>query len=199
MKQNSACPECGSLVTFPAHFSDARYHCPRCHALLHRRGQRLLYVIMMAATALILLVPLLFLPILNLNVMDMQSEATLMGTLWALYRSDYQMIAILMLFTGVIVPALMMLTLLLLLIPLRRHQRTGWHARLYHLYEHAKEWGMAEVYLLGILVSIIKLQKMASLYFGSGIIFFGLFSLVFYITVVWFNPEDIWDEDAIDA
>lgn len=197
MSRQSACHECGTLVLFPEHFTGARYHCPRCHALLHRRGQQLRHVTVLAATALIFFIPLLFLPILNLGVMGIQTEATLIEALWALYQNGYELIAFLILATGVIVPALMMVLLLWLLIPLRLHRRTGHHAALFRLYEHLREWGMVEVYLISIMVAIIKLQKMAALHLGAGLLFFALFALSFYITIIWFNPEDVWDDDAL--
>lgn len=39
----------------------------------------------------------------------------------------------------------------------------------YRVYHHMRDWGMLEVYLLGILVSIIKLNDMAQLSVGAGL------------------------------
>jgi uncharacterized paraquat-inducible protein A len=60
------------------------------------------------------------------------------------------------------------------------------------------EWGMAEVYLISIVVSMVKLHKMGTLHIGLGFYVFIFFFIAYYITIVWFNPDDIWIDDALD-
>jgi len=193
----TACRECGILVSMPEHLSLSQYRCPNCNALLHRRGQPFSHVIIMAAASLLLFVPLTFLPVLSLNIMGMQSEATLFEALWQLYRDGYHIIAVLSLMTGLLLPPIMMVLLLLILVPLRWGYRPQKVALYYRIYDHAREWGMAEVYLISIMVAIIKLSKMATLHVGLGLYMFVFFFITFYITTVWFNPDDIWDDDAL--
>ncbi len=195
--QQTACHECGVLVALPDHLSSSQYHCPRCNALLHRRGQPFSRIIVMAVTTLLLFVPLTFLPILSLDVMGMHSSATLFEALWRLVRDGYPAIAMLSILTALVLPVTLMLLLLLILIPLHLGYRPKYVARYYRAYEHAMEWGMVEVYLISIAVAIIKLSDMAALHVGPGLIIFIFFAMTFYITTMWFNPDDIWDRDAL--
>ncbi len=195
--QQTACHECGVLVSLPEHFTLSQYRCPRCNALLHRRGQPFLHIIIMAFTTLLLFIPLLFLPILSLNIMGIETSATLLQALWQLFTDGYQIIAILSILTALVLPLVMMGLLLLILVPLRIGYRADKVALYYRSYEHAREWGMVEVYLISIMVAIIKLGDMASLHIGLGMYIFVFFSITFYITTVWFNPEDIWEDDAL--
>ncbi len=193
----TACKQCGTLVRLPEHLKLSQYHCPYCNALLHRRGQKFSDIIIMAISAILLFVPLTFLPILSLNIMGMESTATLFQALWQLYTDGYHVIAVLSMLTGLLLPVFMMVLLLMILVPLRLGYRPQKVALYYRIYEMAKEWGMAEVYLISIMVAIIKLSGMATLHVGVGLFVFIFFFILFYITTVWFNPDDIWDDDAI--
>lgn len=193
----TACKQCGTVVGMPEHLSPSQYRCPCCNALIHRRGQAFTDIIIMAVTTLLLFVPLTFLPVLSLNIMGIRSSATLFEALWQLYADGYYTIAVLSILTGLLIPVFMMVLLLLILVPIRLGYRPKTVALYYRIYDHMKEWGMAEVYLISIMVAIIKLSKMATLHVGLGLFVFVFFFLTFYITTVWFNPDDIWDEDAI--
>ena len=185
------------MVGMPDRLDLSQYRCPCCDGLLHRRGQPFSDNIIMAVTSLLLFAPLTFLPVLSLNIMGMQSEATLFEALWQLYRDGYHIIAVLSLLTGLLLPPLMMVLLLIIVVPLRFGFRPQKVALYYRIYDHAREWGMAEVYLISIMVAIIKLSKMATLHVGLGLYMFVFFFITFYITTVWFNPDDIWDDDAV--
>ncbi|MEM8258634.1 paraquat-inducible protein A, partial [Morganella morganii] len=54
---------------------------------------------------------------------------------------------------------------------------------LYRGYHHLREWGMLEVYLMGILVSIVKLIDMADLSLGIGLNVWLFTFLVFVVGI----------------
>lgn len=56
---------------------------------------------------------------------------------------------------------------------------------------------MAEVYMISIIVSIIKLQKMATLSIGLGFYFFLGFLIMMFLTMSLFNPYDVWNDDEL--
>ncbi|WP_201352776.1 paraquat-inducible protein A [Hydrogenimonas urashimensis] len=186
------------MVALPLHPTSSQYRCPRCHALLYRRGQPFRYIIVMAVTTLALFVPLTFLPILDLDIMGLKAQSTLFEALWMVYKDGYYLIAFVSMMTGLLIPVIMMVLLLLMLVPLHFGYRPRGVALWFRLYEKMREWGMAEVYLIAVIVAIIKLLGMGTLHIGPGFVLFIFFFLTFYITTVWFNPEDIWYEDAMD-
>ncbi|BDY12092.1 hypothetical protein HCR_04040 [Hydrogenimonas cancrithermarum] len=151
----------------------------------------------MAFTTLLLAIPLTFLPILSLNIMGVESSATLVEVLWQLYQDGYTMIAIFTMLTAFAIPMGMMALLLMILVPLKMGYKPQRVALYYRIYETARRWGMVEVYLISIIVAIVKLHKMATLHVGFGLFIFVFFFITFYITTVWFNPDDIWDDDAL--
>ncbi|NPA29176.1 MAG: paraquat-inducible protein A [Epsilonproteobacteria bacterium] len=196
--ETTACKECGVLVSVPLHLGIGQYRCPRCEGLLYRRGQPFSHVIVMALAALTLFLPLLFLPILDLNIMGQENSATLFKAFWVVYKDGYYLIALLALWTGILAPVAMLVLLLAILLPIHFGHRPHWIRHAYRLYETMREWGMAEVYLISIVVSMVKLHGMGTLHIGPGFYIFILFFLTFFITTVWFNPDDIWLDDALE-
>lgn len=185
-------------MQLPFHLSVSQYRCPRCDALVYRRGQPFMHIIIMAVTTLVLFIPLTFLPILDLNIMSLEAKATLFEALWMVYKDGYYFIALLSMFTGLLLPVFTMVLLLLILIPLQYGYRPEKVSLYYRIYEKMLDWGMVEVYLISIIVSIVKLHKMGTLHIGLGFYDFIFFFLTFYITTVWFNPDDIWTTDALE-
>jgi len=196
--KETACKECGVIVNIPKKINFSQYRCPRCNALLYRRGQPFSYIITMAVTALLLFVPLTFLPILDLDIMGLQSSSTLFEALWMVYKDGFYFIAFVAMMTGLLIPVIMLILLLFILVPLKHGYRPQKVAFYYRLYEKMSDWGMAEVYLISIIVSMVKLHGMGTLHIGLGFYMFIFFFITFYITTVWFNPDDIWLDDAVD-
>jgi paraquat-inducible protein A len=56
-----------------------------------------------------------------------------------------------------------------------------------------REWGMLEVYLMGILVAIVKLIDMADLSLGVGLVCFVALLLVQIWLEVTMSPHQIWE------
>ncbi len=195
---DTACKECGALVAQPAVDREHQYYCPRCDAMLYRSGQEFHYIILMALSSIILFFPAILLPILTLNIAGMEQSTTLVEAVWSFFGDGYTFIAVLVLLSGIIIPFLMLTLILMILIPIHYGVSPRKVATLFNLYEHLTEWSMGEVYLISILVAIIKLQKMAMLIIGEGFFLFIAFLITMYITMVWFNPHDIWHQQKSD-
>jgi paraquat-inducible protein A len=71
---------------------------------------------------------------------------------------------------------------------------------LYRIYHHLRDWGMLEVYLMGVLVALVKLSDLAELTLGLGLVcFIGLLLIQVWLEVA-MSPHQIWQalsgEDA---
>ncbi len=197
VRYHSACKECGVLLEYDKEDIDHNYYCPRCGARIYAPGESFHHIIIMAITSLIAFIPAFFLPVLTLEMADQTVSTTLFGTIWQFYDDGNAFIAMLVLATGLLVPLSMMVLLLLLLVPLHYGKRLFCMKGVYHIYMQTRHWGMAEVYLISILVSVIKLQTMGDLSIDAGFFIFLFFLICFYITVIWFNPDDIWHGHAL--
>ncbi|EKM97482.1 paraquat-inducible protein A [Stutzerimonas degradans] len=176
--------------------------CARCgYELLRLRHRFVGPGLALVSAALLLYFPANFLPIMQLNLLGRVTDDTVWTGVLSLYRSDMQGIAFVVLLCSMIVPLLKLLCqfVVLLCIATRRAKSLG--MLLYRTYHHLREWGMLEVYLLGILVSIIKLRDMAELSLGIGLACFaGLLVVQVWLELV-MSPQQVWEAlaEPVDA
>ncbi|WP_419811187.1 paraquat-inducible protein A [Bacterioplanoides sp.] len=161
LENHTACHECDLLIELPQH---ARYQlsCPRCHSIIAnfdpRNAERLLAI---TITALLLLIMANAFPFLAFEVSGQYQQITLLQSVTTLWHYHYPGLSILILVFILLAPAAYLLCIFYLLTPLffNRQPRFGIpvFANLFRL----SDWSMVEVFLIGVLVSLIKLAGMA--------------------------------------
>ncbi|RXI37093.1 hypothetical protein CRU99_12490 [Malaciobacter mytili] len=191
------CKDCGLVLNKPKVDYKHQFHCPRCNAIVYRFGQDYQVVLLFAITSIILFFPAIFLPLLSLEILELKQTTTLVETLLIFFSNGYTAISILITFIGVITPFCMLILILSILIPLKLGKDAKFVSKPLKFYEHLLEWQMAEVYMISIIVSIIKLQKMATLSIGLGFYFFLGFLIMMFLTMSLFNPYDVWNDDEL--
>ncbi len=202
LEQLLACPECDLLMARPTLAHGQVAECARCgYELLRLRHRFVGPGLALVLAALLLYFPANFLPIMQLNLLGRVTDDTVWTGVLSLYRGDMQGIAFVVLLCSMVVPLLKLLCqfVVLLCIATRRAKALG--MLLYRTYHHLREWGMLEVYLLGILVSIIKLRDMAELSLGIGLACFaGLLVVQIWLELV-MSPQQVWEAlaEPVDA
>ena len=202
LEQLVACPECDLLMARPTLAHGQVAECARCgYELLRLRHRFVGPGLALVLAALLLYFPANFLPIMQLNLLGRVTDDTVWTGVLSLYRSDMQGIAFVVLLCSMVVPLLKLLCqfVVLLCIATRRAKSLG--MLLYRTYHHLREWGMLEVYLLGILVSIIKLRDIAELSLGIGLACFaGLLVVQVWLELV-MSPQQVWEAlaEPVDA
>ena len=198
LEQLLACHECDLLMRRPVLAGEQKACCPRCgYELLARRSQMERRSLALVLTALALFVPANFLPIMQLDLLGQTTRDTVWSGVLGLYDSGMEAIALVVLLCSMVVPLLKLLCQLLVLLSIRGRRALAWGRWLYRSYHHLREWGMLEVYLMGILVSIVKLMDMADLSLGTGLFcFVGLLLAQVWLEVT-MSPQQIWD--ALEA
>jgi len=103
-------------------------------------------------------------------------------------------IAILVLLTTVLVPFIQMLCLLYILLPLKFHRLPKELPRVFRFVNSVGPWGMMEVFMVGILVSVVKLAKMAKII--PGISLYSFLALIFVLSAmtVSLDTHRIWEK-----
>jgi len=193
MKQ-TACKDCGVIIEVDNFDDTHQYSCPRCHSVFYRPGQPFDLVLVMAITALLFFIPATFLPIMTLEILGQFHSVTLFEAVWFFVNDGYIIIAIIAAASGVIIPLGLLILILMMIIPLKLGAPASSVRVFFRSYEHLTGWAMAEVYLVSIFVAIIKLGGMAELTLDFGLYSFFFFLVTFYITLNWFNPDDLWNQ-----
>lgn len=189
-----ACHECDLLMRKPRLGDGESAECPRCGYELFRHRHRVIRrSLALVIAALLLYVPANFLPIMQLNLLGQTTEDTVWSGVVGLYDSGMQGIALVVFLCSMAVPLLKLLCQLLVLLSIRLDCGRSYGLLLYRIYHHMREWGMLEVYLMGILVAIVKLLDLADLSLGLGLFCFVALLLVQVWLEVTMSPHQIWE------
>jgi len=188
-----ACPECDLLQQDVPLPRPRKALCARCGAVLYqRRSGGLERTLALSATALVLLALANAFPILTLELQGERTTATLAGAAAALWSQNMPLVAILVLFTAVVMPLAELAALAYLLVPLRRGIRAPGFSAVFRLLQFASRWAMVEVFVLGALVSLVKLGHVANVDPGIALVSYGALMLVMAAIEASFDPRELW-------
>ena len=196
-----ACHECDLLMRKPQLAQDEKALCPRCgyelYAHRHNVVERSLALVI---AALLLFIPANFLPIMQLNILGQSAEDTVWTGVIGLFETGMQSVAVVVFLCSMGIPLLKLLCQLFVLLSIRLDIGRSYGLLLYRIYHHLRDWGMLEVYLMGVLVAIVKLADLASITVGLGLVCFISLLLVQVWLEVVMSPHQIWEalsgEDA---
>ncbi|MDQ7014957.1 MAG: paraquat-inducible protein A, partial [Gammaproteobacteria bacterium] len=165
-----ACHECDLLHHRRTLANGSTARCRRCHAVLYRHVdgvKNLEQLLALTVAALILYVAANLLPFLTIDLNGQQQQISLVSGVLALFSGGMWILAGFSFVLILLVPQLRLLSLLSLLWMVHRGHRLKGHLKLFHLLEWLRPWSMMEIYLLGALVTMVKLASVATLLLGA--------------------------------
>lgn len=195
LKHLIACPECDLLME-RVHLSISHQaSCPRCgYELFVSRIAMKRRSFALVITALLLFSPANFLPIMHLNLFGVKSEDTIWSAVVSLYKGDMELVALFVFLFSIVIPLFKLFSQLIVLLCVFYKKSLHVGRFFYRGYQVLREWGMLEVYLFGIIVSIVKLVDMADIQIGIGMFcFIGLLLSQLWLDVT-MSEHQIWDE-----
>jgi paraquat-inducible protein A len=188
-----ACHECDLIHQLGAVPPGSSARCVRCGAALYRpKRDSINRTLALALAGLILYIIANTFPFLGFKVGSQIQETTLTTGIFQLYQQGMEPIAALVLLTVVVVPAVNLLSMLYILVPLQANRVPRYLARVFRAVIFLKPWGMLEVFLLGILVSVVKLAKMATIVPGISLFAFLVLIFVQAAMTVTLDSHLIW-------
>ncbi len=191
-----ACHECDLLMRKPQLSDGERAECPRCGFELYSHNTQVVRrSLALVIAALLLYIPANFLPIMQINVLGQTSEDTVWSGVISLYAAGglLKSIALVVFLCSMVIPLIKLMMQMAVLLSIRWNVGRSYGLLLYRMYHLLREWGMLEVYLMGILVSIVKLADIASPTLDVGL---GCF-IALLLAQVWLevtmSPHQIWE------
>jgi paraquat-inducible protein A len=193
-----ACSQCDALQRVTPPEGDGTAVCYRCgNDVL--RGRNLHAD---ALTGIVLFLIGNFSPLLILDVQGSRILSSFFNSTMALWNQDLEMIAATVFLTSVAMPGLILLSTLFLTgcISLRQRKILKRLPKAFEpvlrLAQAVREWSMVEVFMLGAVVSYVKItsQNRAQIYAGPALWSSALLVVVLMILTTWFHPRDLWDE-----
>ncbi len=168
--------------------------CARCGAVLYRHVPNAVErTAALALAGLVLFFIANAFPLLSIRVGPEVVSAALPGAVLTLWAEGEHALSALVALTCIVAPALVLLFLLRVFLPLRRGRVARGTVPMLRALEAVQQWNMMEVFLLGILVTVVKLVKMATVIPGPGV--WAFFVLIFLLAAAtWaMDTEVVWD------
>ena len=196
-----ACEECDTIYRKSPLSNNERAYCNACGSELYRNIPSFNTLFALVLTALIIFIIANSFSIVQVELQGIYSQTTLLGTAWAMFEADRAFVGFLILMTTFVVPLfyLLLLSYVISMVILKKNNDVGFSDNLLiyalrTLYQ-IRTWGMIEVFLIGVLVTLVKLVGMVVVIPGIALWAFAILSLLL-VYLVSFKVKDLWD--AID-
>lgn len=176
--QTIACPKCDTLYRVDDDVATRDTRCIRCgHRLTYGRTGAIVRVVGLALTSAILMALAMFLPFLNLSTGGRTVSASLVEVVAGFADSSMVPLAFAVLGFILVLPFTRFLLLIFALGPvaLARRAYPGAATALRWAF-WLKPWAMAEIFMVGVAVALVKLAGLASI--GTGAAFWVLAAVV---------------------
>jgi paraquat-inducible protein A len=192
-----ACDTCGLVQQVPPLATGMVAECIRCGSFIAaRRSMGSLHVTAaLSLAALILYVPANIYPMLKMYMYGAYSENTVWEGIVVLAQNGEWLVAIVVFMASMVIPLVKLAGLFSLVVT----SSTGWGRRLrartqlYKLIDAVGPWAMLDVFLLAILVALVKLNALAKVIPGPGLLAFTLVVVLTMFASAAFDPKLIWE------
>lgn len=198
LKTLIACPACDLLHRKNELLRGMTAYCRRCKTPLYSGPAHSLdRPLALVMCGLIVFAVANFYPFLTLKLEGRMEETVLVSGILSLYRQGRLGLAGLVLATGIICPLAQLAGLLYVLLPLRMGVVPPYLAVVYRCVQRIQPWAMIEIFLLGTLVSIVKLAHTANIVPGMAL--FAFMALIFIVpaATAGLHPDSIWERIPI--
>jgi paraquat-inducible protein A len=177
-----ACPHCDAIYKATAPRPGERAVCHRCHTVLiaPRKGAGL-KIIALALASVILVIGALTFPFIGIRRLGLSSDATVLDA--AMAFSGPLMVLSLGVFALIIFLPLTRLLLTIYVLTPVVFDRPAWPGakRAFRMSETLRPWSMAEIFVIGCAVALIKLSDLARVELGPA---FWMFVILVVLIVV---------------
>ena len=194
MSKLIACHGCDLLVDVSELEHGNRANCPRCSYFLTRYQQDAMSrVLAYTITSLVLLGLALSFPFLSFASSGLESVMTLRSAPLSLFNYGMPELAIMVGLFIIYLPLLILLLLLSLSLPLLLGWRVSWLKLATRGIFTLQNWAMVEVFIIGVIVSLVKIAAMADVELGLSFWAYAAFSICFTLALVSLDRFQCWE------
>ena len=185
------CEHCQLTVNVPKLAHRERAMCPRCGLQLtaHRRNA-VEYAFAFSVAGLIFLVLSIPFNFLSFSAKGQHNGMDLIGGLITLSNNDYLSLAIVTGLATLVLPGAVLLGICVLQLQRLYSAPNYFSARVFKWVEWLMPWSMAEIFLVGTLVSLIKITSLADVTLGSSFYAYIVFTICSAVTLLYFDRAE---------
>ena len=194
------CPDCDLLIRKTTPERGYNLSCPRCGAILiksHRDSVD--RTLALSLSGLFLFIPACFLPLLKFSVLGFSGDCTMVKAAVRMFAGGYWWMGFLVMLCSIIVPFTVLCLLFAISLSMKLERRPLFLPRGLKAYHHLTEWTMLDVYMIGLLISLIKLKDFGDIFSGPGLYSFIGLLVMTILTTLSFDSHHVWawvDQEA---
>jgi paraquat-inducible protein A len=186
----AACHTCGRVSP------EEEGRCPRCGSPLHlRKPNSIQNTVALMAAAAALYIPSHILPVMTTVELGIVTHNTIVGGMLTFWRTGAYPIAIVIFTASILIPFLKIVALTWLCLAATGHVHPSPRAlgRVYWFTELLGRWSMIDIFVVGILVSVVQLGNYMTVLPGPGALAFGGVVVLTMFAAMSFDPRLLWD------
>ncbi|HJV34365.1 paraquat-inducible protein A [Geomonas sp.] len=188
-----ACHDCDLLQREVPLGKGCMARCSRCGAVLYRNATDSIdRTLAFALAAAVLFVVANNFPIFSIETQGDQSAINLYGAVLSMWDQDMKPISVVVFLTAIVAPSVELISMIYLLLPLKLGRIPAGYTLFMRTLQYVEPWGMVEVFMLGILVSLVKLTNNFKVIPGIALWSFGALTLLLAATAASFSARDVW-------
>ncbi len=194
-----ACEECGLVTQYTEPKPGHKSHCPRCHHGLQLSLEAPFQSIWAYGCATLILLALsLGFPFLSFSVQGLSQQVTLWQALVSMHFASNTILSVVILLGVIILPLIyvvfsMFIYWLGYLTSQGKPLQLGWVKKISRVVFRFETWLMADVFLVGIMVAMVKILALADVGFGPSFWAFCGYSVLLVKFVSVNDSTWIWD------
>ena len=188
-----ACHECDAIYERNPIASGAKASCTRCDSELYREiNSSLDKSLALYCTTFVLMLVAYSYPFLIMKTAGITEENQVFSGAWALYEFGMGELGLVVLMTSIVFPLIVVVGMMYLLLPARFGNLPLGHGLVFRIVRAIEPWSLLGVFMLGTLISVVKLQKLATITPGLGIFAFVGMLISYTAARIYFDPQVLW-------
>lgn len=189
-----SCRDCGAVQLRPPVADYDLLRCGECDSQLERlTGRNLVTALALSMTTLVLLIPANLFPFLTTSVLGASRESHLISSVTAMWQDDWPGLAVVIGLFVVVLPIVRFTLLTTVLLLVHRQSRAPWLGPVFRWSNGLQIWAMADVFLLGLWVSYVRLSATIHTELGTGAYCFIGAALATLFTRATLDKDAVWE------
>ncbi len=190
----TACPDCDLLMPKTEAPPGHSVLCPRCGKTISKRNSdSIIKALALSIAGLLMYPPAMLLPLMTMESFGFSDSANIIDSIINFYQNGYYLVAFMVLLSAVIFPLVLLGSVFIISLQLYRHRYPRYLAKLFRAYLHLQEWAMVEVYLLGIMITVIKMGNSTDISYNTGIFCFSGLVLLTIAIAAAIDTDFFWE------
>ncbi|WP_241524051.1 paraquat-inducible protein A [Oceaniglobus indicus] len=189
-----ACPQCDALYRVVPLAHGERAQCVRCGTvLISTRNRAFVRVIALAITVVILMIAATIFPFLSVSVAGLTNSSSVLDAALAFAGGPMFGLSLAVAALIVAIPILRAALVIYVLTPMA-FGRAPWPGAIpaFRFSEALRPWSMAEIFVIGVAVALVKVADLARIGFGPAFWFFAALVVVIVLKDGYMNRWTVW-------